>query len=294
MNNEQFPSGSGNFALAATDVSAVLEVQNNVPIIVERAMYLTRGTEQFTAGHESAGVTAPSPTWFLAEGATGPLFDLFVLLANPSATDAETKVSYLLDDGRTFTQAVTVKANSRQTLWVDFQTPDDGPAGVLNGPALSTKVEVQNGVPIIVERAMWWPGGPAQWYEAHNSPGSTVTGTRWGLADGVLSGPPLNVATYILLANTDSTATAQVTITLLYEDGPGPPRTFAVAPSSRTTINVAAEFPEAAGREFGALVESVAGSGGGPVPIVVERALYNDARGLFLAGGNNQLATRLQ
>ncbi len=34
-------------------------------------------------GHESAGVTAPSTTWFLAEGATGPFFETFILLANP-------------------------------------------------------------------------------------------------------------------------------------------------------------------------------------------------------------------
>ena len=31
------------------------------------------------AGHESAGVTAPSTTWFLAEGATGEFFETFIL-----------------------------------------------------------------------------------------------------------------------------------------------------------------------------------------------------------------------
>ena len=39
-------------------------------------------------GHESAGVTAPSTTWFLAEGATGPFFETFILLANPQPTAA--------------------------------------------------------------------------------------------------------------------------------------------------------------------------------------------------------------
>ena len=37
------------------------------------------------AGHESAGVTAPATQWFLAEGATGDYFDLFILIANPQA-----------------------------------------------------------------------------------------------------------------------------------------------------------------------------------------------------------------
>ena len=41
-----------------------------------------------TPGHESAGVTTPSTQWFLAEGATGDFFDLFVLIANPKATPA--------------------------------------------------------------------------------------------------------------------------------------------------------------------------------------------------------------
>ena len=37
----------------------------------------------FSAGHESAAVRAPALQWFLAEGATGPYFDEFILIANP-------------------------------------------------------------------------------------------------------------------------------------------------------------------------------------------------------------------
>ena len=37
----------------------------------------------FNGGHGSAGVTAPSTEWFLAEGATGGIFVTYVLLANP-------------------------------------------------------------------------------------------------------------------------------------------------------------------------------------------------------------------
>ena len=55
--------------LASTDVSGVIAATQ--PIIVERAMYLDRPGQPFAAGHESAGVTAPSNNWFLAEGATG-------------------------------------------------------------------------------------------------------------------------------------------------------------------------------------------------------------------------------
>ena len=64
-------------------MSAVFEVLNGQPIIVERAMYFDVPGQTFGAGHESAGITAPATEWFLAEGATGDYFDLFVLIANP-------------------------------------------------------------------------------------------------------------------------------------------------------------------------------------------------------------------
>ena len=69
-------------SLASTDLSAVITA--DAPIIAERAMYTNKPGQPFAAGHESAGVTAPAMTWFLAEGATGPFFDLFVLVANPN------------------------------------------------------------------------------------------------------------------------------------------------------------------------------------------------------------------
>ncbi len=82
VNEEDF-AGLGK-ALVGTDVSAVFDVTNGQPIIVERALYLDLPGQTFGAGHESAGVTAPATQWFLAEGATGPYFDLFVLVANPA------------------------------------------------------------------------------------------------------------------------------------------------------------------------------------------------------------------
>ena len=44
---------------------------------------------------------SPSPRWFLAEGATGDYFDLFVLMANPTDTAATVDATYLLPDGTT-------------------------------------------------------------------------------------------------------------------------------------------------------------------------------------------------
>ena len=150
MNDEEFP-GLGK-ALAASDVSAVFEVLNAQPIIVERAMYLDVPGQPFGAGHESAGITAPANEWFLAEGATGSYFDLFVLIANPGTSDAQVEATYLLPDGTTVVKRHTVGATSRFNIWVDLEDAR------LADTAVSTTIRSTNGVPVIVERAMWWPG----------------------------------------------------------------------------------------------------------------------------------------
>ena len=59
------------------------------------------GTARFwDGGHESAGVSEPATSWFLAEGATGSFFDTFVLVANPNSTPANVTMTFLTDTGR--------------------------------------------------------------------------------------------------------------------------------------------------------------------------------------------------
>ncbi|MCU0256142.1 MAG: hypothetical protein MUF60_05325 [Vicinamibacterales bacterium] len=287
VDNEQF-AGLG-AALADTDVSAVITSTDDTPIIVERAMYLSNHGRFFNAGHESAGITAPATKWFLAEGATGAYFDLFVLLANPGTQAADVRVTYLLPDGTTYTKTMTVPASSRQNIWVDLDTPDGTTGQPLADTAVSTTVEVTNGVPIIVERAMWWANGPANWLEAHNSAGATQTGTLWALAEGEVGGPAAQ-ETYLLVANTSAFA-GQARVTLVFEDGATAERTFALPPTSRTNVAVGLDFPEAVGKRFGAMVESL---GDVPAQVVVERAMYSSAGGASWAAGTNALATRLR
>ncbi|BCS31826.2 hypothetical protein TBR22_A10280 [Luteitalea sp. TBR-22] len=286
---ETFTTGGVTETLASTDVSAAIEVINGVPIIAERAMYLNRNGQTFAAGHESAGIRAPATEWFLAEGATLNYFDEFLLLANPNAADAQATITYLLEDGSTRQRAMTVPANTRQNVWVNVEQFDGTPGYPMANVAHSTRVTVTNGVPIVVERAMWWPRESPNWVEAHNSPGAVVTGTAWAVAEGQAQASP-RVSTYLLVANTAATD-ATVTLTLMFEGAAPVSRTFTVAPTSRRTFDVAAEFPEAMGRTFGARVESV---GAGGEAIVVECAIYSDAQGVTWAAGSNHLATRLR
>jgi hypothetical protein len=268
--------------LAAEDLSAVVRSTDGAPIVVERAMYSSLPGQPFAAGHNSAGVTAPATRWFLAEGATGSFFDLYVLIANPSSEAAEVDVEFLLTNGTVVPKHYRIAANSRYTMSVKGEDPR------LRDAALSTIVTSANAVPIVVERVMWWPS--PLWYESHNSPGETTTGTRWALAEGE-SGGERNKQTYILVANTSDFA-GSARVTLLFEDGTTAERVVALQPKSRVNVPVeVATFPTSANRRYGAVVESL---GANPAQIVVERAQYWDANGVSWAAGTNALATKLQ
>ncbi len=154
---------------------------------------------------------------------------------------------------------------------------------------MSTVATSTNGVPIVVERAMWWPAPGNNWQEAHNSPGEIVTGTRWAVAEGE-SGGPNGKQTFLLIANT-STFAGTARVVLLFEDGTTTEKLFSLPASSRTNVSVDIDFPAAAGRRYGALIET---QGATPAQIVVERAMYSNANGIIWAAGTNALATRLQ
>jgi hypothetical protein len=262
-------------------------VTSTQPIVVERAMYLDRPGQPFAAGHGSAGVTAPATSWFLAEGATGSFFELFLLIANPSSQQAQVRVDYLLQGGGTLSKQYAVAADSRFTIWVDNEQL---PAGSGQRPLAATTVAMRvtstNDVPVIVERSMWWP--QPFWYEAHASPGTTVTGTRWALAEGFAGGPS-QAETYVLIANT-ATRQGAARVSVVFENGAGATSDVTLAPESRTNVAIGTLLPQTQGRRFSTIVESI---GASPVPIVVERAMYDSPGGVVWASGTAAVATRL-
>jgi hypothetical protein len=253
-----------------------MEVTFTLPGIAERAMYFGL-SPLWIGGHESMGVTQPSRNWFLAEGATGSFFETFVLIANPSSTQANATVRFLPDTGAPVEKLYEVPAGQRRTI--NIQVED---AALVNA-AVAT--QVTSDVPIIVERAQYWPDPAPSWYEAHNSFGVTSTATRWGLAEGRV-GLGTGYQTYILLANPGASE-AGVTITFLREDGTTLDKTFTVQPSSRFNVAVGGEdVPEITNERFGAVVSST-------LPIAVERAMYSDREGVTWQAGTNATATRL-
>ncbi len=242
----------------------------------ERAMYF--GTPTFSGGHESAGVTRPSTNWFLAEGATGSFFTTFVLLSNPNATPAAVTLTYLREGGGTVTSVKTIQAGTRLTINIATEDPSLA--------ATSVATRVTSDLPIVVERAMYWPMTPTSWNEASGAFGVTETALRWGLAEGRVGGPNA-FQTFILVANPDVTA-ANITLTILRTTGAPIVKTLAVPAGGRLTITTGpgSFVPELADESFGATIVS-------DRPVFAERALYSNANGVFWAAGSVATATPL-
>jgi hypothetical protein len=263
---------------ALVDRSFGIEVTFAEPGLAERSMYF--GTQAlWDAGHESAGVPAPATDWYLAEGATGPFFETFVLVANPTNDAATATFTFLPEAGTPVTRVHDIPAGGRLTINIEAEDP-----ALANLGAVGTRVT--STVPVIVERSQYWPYTPDRWYEAHNSFGQTETATHWGLAEGRVGGAA-EYKTYVLLTNPDQGATAQVTLTFLREGDAPVVKAFTIAPASRLTVDVgSAQVPEITDGAFGTIIESTA-------PISVERAMYANANGQFWAAGTSAAATRL-
>ena len=261
-------------ALASADLGAA--VIADVPIVVERSMYLSTPDAVWTAGTTSAGVTEPLARWFFGEGSVGPFFDAWILLANPGTAPAAVQVRYLSEGGPETVTTHTVPAGRRVTIRV----ADDAPA--LYARSFAIVVTATNGVPIVAERAMWWPNDGRGWYEGHVAAGLPAAGPAWGIADGVVSADGHTEA-YVLIAN-PSAAGGLVKVTTVFEDDlPPVERLMAIGPSVRATLRMRTFQPEVVGRRFSVFVEA---QGPDPVGLVVEHAAYSDTSQVWGAGSS--------
>jgi hypothetical protein len=216
----------------------------------------------------------------MAEGATGPFFETFILLSNPTSTDANVTVKFLPQGGTPVTKTKTVAANSRLTINIEQEDP------ALSNAAVATQIHSDQ--PLVAERSQYWPDPAPQWYEAHNSFGVAVPGKKWGLSEGRV-GQASQYQTYILLANPGNTD-ANVTIQFLRENGGATvTKSFVVPATSRLNVAVGGtggDVPELANENFGAIVTS-------DQNIAVERSMYSNANGQVWAAGTNATASPL-
>jgi len=253
-----------------------MEVTFAQPALAERSMYFG-SSPLWSGGHASAGATALSTSWLLAEGATGSFFETFVLVANPSDQPADVTFTFLPTTGAPVTRIKQIPPNGRLTVDIEQEDP------ALANAAVGTRVT--SNVPIVVERSQYWPYTADGWYEAHNSVGQTVAVREWTLSEGRTGGPE-GYQTYILLANPDPDRGTSVSLTFLRDDGDDVVlRSAYVPPASRVTVSVdPSQIPELSNARFSTHVTS-------SIPIVVERSMYSNANGQFWAAGTNAPGT---
>ncbi len=175
-------------ALPPTAMGAT--VTSTVPIVAERAMYVHGPGVPYLGGAVGLGLTAPRRTTYFAEGSTGSFFDTYLLLANPSGTEARVEVDYLRPSGAPLTRAYRVPAFGRLTVLVDGEDPG------LTNTDVSLIVRTVNDVPVVAERAMWWDAADGAYSEGHVSSGlASPTQT------GVVGGPVVSDDVYLLVLN---------------------------------------------------------------------------------------------
>ncbi|MHC1739941.1 MAG: cohesin domain-containing protein [Anaerolineaceae bacterium] len=225
---------------------------NRKPIIVERAMYF--GNE----GHEAMGVTGPNRTWYLAEGYTDLGFGTFILIQNPNEQEAVIAITYMLPGGSTVNKQITVAPYSRFTV----VATEDSTYGVGAAKTFSTKLE--STVPIIVERAMYWPNG-TNTQAGHDSPGVTAAAKNWNLAEGFTGA---GFDTRILIQNPNA-EWADLKIIYMKQGGGVITKTVSIQPYARFTIigSEGSLFGVGPDLAFATRIES-------NQPIIVERAMY--------------------
>ena len=142
---------------AGNDVSVKIEAQD--PVVAERPVYFSyKGA--WTGGHDVLGAAAPQAEWYFAEGTCRPGFDPYITIQNPGARDAGVRVAYMLGDGTSKEESLTVKGSSRATVAVK------NTLGEANDAAhdFSCRVEATDGATIVVERPIYFSYVPtAQW-----------------------------------------------------------------------------------------------------------------------------------
>lgn len=264
------------------DVGATVTASR--PIVAERSMYLDTPSTIWMAGTSGTGVPRPETRWYFAEGASGTFFDTWLLLSNPGTTDATVDVRYVADSGADVTRTHTVPAGRRITIRVADESPD------LRDTSFGTTVTSTNGVPLVAERAMWWPSDGNGWLEGHVGSGIATPGRMWGLAEGVAAADGSS-ETFALVSNTTPQA-GTLKVTALFGDGTAPvEKTVSIKPNGRLTIRARDLLPEVVGRRFSLIVESV---GSSPVDIVVDHSIYWNSNGMLWGSGTTAPGTRIQ
>ena len=184
------------------------------------------------------GAQTAHTKWYLAEGNAG-YFDEEILAVNPTGQDAVGVIHVLRNGAPPTDVPFTVPKFHRTTMNVKQLVGDIGDA--------SAAIEVTNGVPIFVERSMYWNNRNA----GTNAPALEAPSKTWYLAEGAANG---FFDTFVLLANPNST-TARVELSLQKDDGSVYPLSVTLPGNQRRTVYVN-QLPNFGNASFSTLINS--------------------------------------
>jgi len=215
--------------LPATDSISTI-VNSDVGVVAERAMYWSNPTVRRVSGHDSVGVTAAAPLWYMPacsmQGWTQITDWPYVLVQNPQAFAVNVTLKYMTvaQAGEVATvhdvATVSLPAKTRYTFNV---------RSYLTSPSLQyLTAVVQADAPVIAEKSdykNYFDGATRITMEqASGSNGLTATSNNWLLAEGSTATSTINniiygFETYIWICNPTGDA-ATVNVTFLLPSGP--------------------------------------------------------------------------
>ncbi|MHB8894995.1 MAG: C1 family peptidase [Candidatus Geothermincolia bacterium] len=206
------------------DVSTAVTVTSGATVCAERAMYFS-GTNGKWGSHDSIVAQAVAETWYLAEGATWPGYDEWVLVMNPFNDPVGTRLTFQTPAGEVAGPNLNLAPNTRQSVHVNQYVPNQD---------VSTKVECTTaGYGVVAERSMYI-SAPDGKVDCHNSLGASQAAAAWGLTEGA-TWP--GYEEWVLIQNpTATTAVADVFFLTPTEVIEGP--ALEVLPGRRVSVRV--------------------------------------------------------
>ncbi|MDY6796414.1 MAG: hypothetical protein SWK76_14235 [Actinomycetota bacterium] len=241
------------------DVSMVVR-SPEVAIVAERPMYFDY--HGWAGGHCVVGSTSLANRWYFAEGTTREGFDTYICLQNPYDVDAVANLTFILGDGSTVVQPMSVPATSRQTLRVND--------AIGSGQDVSSVVESDS--LLLAERPMYFLYHGA-WDGGHVATGALNPKNSWYFAEGTTRN---GFEEWLSLQNPGDINTI-ATLSFMLEDGTVEDVEVGVPAHTRVTVNVPAAV--GTGHDVSVAIWS-------PWAIVAERPMYFLYHGAW-AGGHD-------
>jgi Pro-kumamolisin, activation domain/Subtilase family len=243
-------------------LSMIITSINGVGIVAERPIYFN--WHGINSGTDTLGATKLGTDFYFPDIESQRNYSSFVTILNPpGGTTAHVTVTYFGGGQNLATDTIIVPPGQRGTTY-----PQKTGINITRQCAMS----VHSDQPVVVERPMYFTtsrsniSGPVT--GAATVIGAQAPGKDWLFAEGYTAA---NFHEYLVLANFDSTVTANATINLEYSNGAVNPSTVQVPPRSQVFFDVnAASDPTV----FAQATTQVSAEVTSDAPIVAERQEY--------------------